>query len=85
MSTPPEFPNGTEFRTITAIMDPGSGEQLGSVELHFTVNDNPTSGSYPAVTSLEIAEAISGLYAARGWPHMLFSGRQAEAPLNPAP
>ena len=85
MGTPPEFPNATQFRAITAVMDPGNGEQLGSVDLNFTVNDNPTSDSYPAVTPLEIADAINSLYEAKGWPHMLFSGQQAAVPLNPAP
>lgn len=87
MSTPPEFPNATQFHTIAAIMDPGNGEQLGSVDITFKIDDTPSSGNYPdvAVTPLEIAEAINERYAAKGWPHLLFSGRQAEAPLNPDP
>lgn len=86
MATPPEFPNATVFRTVAAILDPGNGEQLGSIALSFTIEDIPSSGNYPdvAVTPLEVAEAIDALYQAKGWPHLLFSGRQSEAPLNPA-
>lgn len=77
MSTP-VFDDGTLFRALADY----SGE-TGWIEVDFAVRNNPLSPSTPEVSALEIAEAISAVVEAKGYPPLVFRGPQAVAELNP--
>jgi hypothetical protein len=75
------FDNGATFHALADF--PG---YTGFVTVKFSVDNTPMDPVSPApsVTALEIAEAISALAEAKGYPPLVFRGPQAEADLNPA-
>ncbi|MGW8667801.1 hypothetical protein [Streptomyces niveus] len=75
-ATPVDFPTGTEFTGNTSI-----GPIDAAMTLTFTlrVDQAPAAND---VTPLEVAEALSALAEARGWPPITFYGAPAPAPLN---
>ncbi|MCM2389604.1 hypothetical protein [Streptomyces albipurpureus] len=74
------FDEGTKFRAMVDF--PGN---TGFVEVEFSVTNNPMdqTNPAPAVTALEIAQAISAKAVAKGYPPLVFRGPQAAADLNP--
>ncbi|MEV8343628.1 hypothetical protein [Streptomyces niveus] len=75
-AVPVDFPPGTEFTGDTSI-----GPIDAAMTLTFTlrVDQAPAAND---VTPLEVAEALSALAEARGWPPITFYGAPAPAPLN---
>ncbi|MEU9750396.1 hypothetical protein ACFV85_17550 [Streptomyces niveus] len=75
-AAPVDFPPGTEFTGNTSI-----GPIDAAMTLTFTlrVDQAPAAND---VTPLEVAEALSALAEARGWPPITFYGAPAPAPLN---
>ncbi|MFF2940464.1 hypothetical protein ACFVSQ_11550 [Streptomyces niveus] len=75
-AAPVDFPPGTEFTGNTSI-----GPIDAAMTLTFTlrVDQAPAAND---VTPLEVAEALSALAEARGWPPITFYGTPPPAPLN---
>lgn len=71
-----EFENGTEFSGITSI---GPIDAQMSLTFSVRVVDVPAANN---LTPLEVAEALSALAEARGWPPITFYGSPPPAPLN---
>lgn len=71
-----DFQNGTEFSGITSI---GPIDAEMSLTFSIRVADAPTAY---VITPLEVAEALSALAEARGWPPITFYGTPPPAPLN---
>ncbi|MFD3922319.1 hypothetical protein [Streptomyces sp. NPDC058595] len=70
------FDNGTEFTGRTSI-----GPVDASMTLTFSlqIDEAPPANR---ITALEVAEALSELAEARGWPPVTFYGTPPPAPLN---
>ena len=70
-----EFPEGTLFRGSALLND-----VEGYLNLEFSVSTNQTGAQ--DIDPVEIAELLSDLAAARGWPAVTFYGTPKPAPLN---
>ncbi|MET7713773.1 hypothetical protein [Streptomyces sp. NPDC005407] len=82
MSTPVEFPEGTQFDVRAALQDENGVK--ATVDLSFTVTHEIYDATGVTVpTQEQIADAISDLYQLKGWPALVFSGRPAAVAVNP--
>ncbi|MCX4966676.1 hypothetical protein OHA98_17870 [Streptomyces sp. NBC_00654] len=78
-STAVEFSPGSKFEASSSM----AGSDL-MMEMTFSVRVDWPNG-YPSahdITPLEIANALSAIAEAKGWPPLTFYGPQPPAPLN---
>ncbi|MGV9315496.1 hypothetical protein ACWDR0_25430 [Streptomyces sp. NPDC003691] len=74
------FDDGTTFR---ATAEYGTGVDPGWVGVTFSVSNNLQLPGVPAVTALEVANALNALVQGKGYQKLFFTGPQAQATLNP--